>query len=384
MRSHITSLFMPTTELHQVYLHRFLFRLAMQSVAMFLPLYIYRLEQSIVQVLLFFAIYLGVFLLSFQTGSIVSRFGFKHTSLIASPFLLIFYLWLRLLDSFGLEALIVAFIGGLGFNLYWMGMNTEMAQTSDKEGRDSQTAIFYSLPEAAAVISPFAGGLIIAGAGFPVLFMAAAVTMFLSFVPLLKTEEHYAGMEYTLSSFFNAKYAHDIVMFVFQGLQYNAKLVFWPLTLAIVLGGSLEIGGAGSLMAVGSMIASLSIGKLLNDENRPWIMGGGAVVLIGSWVGMALVTEPLYAFTVSFVSGSMIFAVDIPVYSLAMDRAENSEIIEYLALREVSLAAGRLVGLAGVFLGFVYLPATQVIPVMFALVSLGTIGTVVSYRFIEH
>ncbi|MCJ7429444.1 MAG: MFS transporter [Candidatus Nanohaloarchaeota archaeon QJJ-5] len=376
------TLFFPEDELHRVYLHRFLFRLAMQSVAMFLPLYIYQLEQSITQVLVFFIIYLGMFLFSFQTGAIVSRLGFKHTSLIASPLLLIFYLWLRMLDSFGPEALVVAFIGGLGFNMYWMGMNPEMARTSDSDNRDAETAIFYSLPEAAAAISPFVGGVLIAWAGFPVLFIAAAVTMFLSFLPLLKTDEYYDGMDDTARSFFSKKYLGDIIMFCFQGLQYNAKLVFWPLTLAVVIGGSVNIGGAGSLMAVGSMIASLTIGKLLDENSRPWIMGVGAGILVLSWAGMAVVTSPLFAFAVSFVAGSMIFAIDIPVYSLALDRAEESDIIEYLALREVMLAVGRLIGLVGALVALRYVAPGQLIPVLFGLVAVGTLGTLGVFRTI--
>lgn len=372
------------TELHNVYLHRFLFRLAMQSVAMFLPLYIYELEQSVTQVLVFFVVYLGVFLFSFQTGSIVTKLGFKHTSLIASPLLLGFYLWLRYLDSFGIEALLAAFIGGLGFNMYWMGMNPEMARTSNKDKRDAEAAIFYSLPEAAAAIAPFAGGVILAVTGFPVLFLVAALTMFCSFLPLLRSEEYYEGLDDDVRSFMEPRLLKDSIMFIFQGLQYNARLVFWPLALAVVIGGSLNIGGAGSLMAVGSMLASLTIGKILNDERRPWIMAGGAVGLIISWIGMAIVTTPVTAFIVSFTAGSMIFAIDIPVYSLALDRAEDTDIIAYLALREVSLAAGRLIGLAIVLGAFFYVDLATLVPVMFGMVILGTVGTVLMYRHITH
>lgn len=107
-------------EIQEVYLHSFLFKLAINLVSIFLPLYILDMGYSTSVVFAFFAIYYGVYLFaSFPGAWVATKIGYKHTSLTASPFILIFYMLLR---SNPAEPLLymTAILGGVSFNLYWM------------------------------------------------------------------------------------------------------------------------------------------------------------------------------------------------------------------------------------------------------------------------
>jgi len=87
-------------EIQEVYLHTFLFKLGIKLVAIFIPFYILELGFSLQTVFLFFLAYYGVYLVASWTNAyICSRLGYKHTMLLASPFILLFYLGLRTVET---------------------------------------------------------------------------------------------------------------------------------------------------------------------------------------------------------------------------------------------------------------------------------------------
>jgi MFS family permease len=357
-------------EIQEVYLHTFLFRLGINLVAIFLPLYILEMGYSPSMVFGFFIVYYGAFLFaSFPFAWLSTKLGYKHTSLAASPFILVFYLLLRSEPSItGLY--LTGLLGGLSFNLYWMGMNLEVAESSDQEKREEETGFFFSMPTLAAVLSPVIGGLILASYSFDLLFLVAAGLLGLSFTPFLFSTEHKEGMEVSPMSFFQMAYLNDFMTYFFKGAQSMVKKVLWPLYLALIIGGSVNIGSAGSLLALGSAAASIGLGKITDDSNRDKVILSGVVLAAATFILMSFVTTPVNAFILSFICGLGRTAVSLPIYSRAMGRAEEKDYVEYFAFREIGLSAGRTVSLAVFLLVFIYLPDRFLLGFGYAAVSL--------------
>ncbi|MBC5793253.1 MAG: MFS transporter [Nanohaloarchaea archaeon] len=330
-------------EIQEVYLHSFLFKLGIKLVSIFLPLYILELGYSIEMVVLFFMTYYGGYLFfSLINAKIVSKVGYKHASLLASPFILLFYLGLRNLSGSGPSLYIMALLGGFAFNLYWTGMNPEVASSSHSEDREKETGFFFSMPSLASIFSPVVGGLILAVFGFPTLFLFTASIVGSSFLPFLFSDEHRDGMDYSILEFISEAELRDFATFAVKGANSIAKKVLWPLYLAVVLQGSVNIGGAGSFLSLGSAFTSVMIGKLLTESNRTLVITGGTAVASLSYLLMSLVTEPTAAFMISALNGLSYTAISIPIYSKAMDHSEQSDVIEYFALREIALSIGRV------------------------------------------
>lgn len=343
-------------EIQEVYLHSFLFKLAIKTVSIFLPLYILELGYGINNVFIFFAVYYGSYIVtSWPNAEIVSRIGYKHTSLLSSPFILIFYLLLRS-EPGTMMLYATAFLGGTAFNLYWMGMNPEIATSSHSEKREKETGFFFSMPSLASIISPFAGGLVLAAFGFPGLFLLAAALIAASFTPFLFSDEHSEGLDLDLSEFLRDAEMVDFLTFTLKGVNSIGKKVLWPLYLALVIESSLSIGGAGSLLSVGSAITSIFLGKITNEDNRSRVIWTGAALTGVSYLLMSSVMSTLPALAVSFMNGLAYNAVNIPVYSRAQDHAEQEDVIEYFALREVALSVGRCGALGAVAAIFYLLP----------------------------
>jgi MFS family permease len=330
-------------EIQEVYLHSFLFKLGVNLIAIFLPLYILDIGFGPLSVFLFFLAYYSVYLfVSWPFAAIAARLGYKRTSLLASPFILAFYIILRTVDHTPMTLYGTGILGGLAFNLYWMGMNPEVAESSHDDTRDEETGVFFSMPTLASLFSPLVGGLILAVYSFNVLFLVAAALIGASFLPFLFSREHHAGMEHSMSFFLSRSHLMDYLAYTGQGFHTIGKKVLWPLYLAVVIQGSVSIGGAGSLQALGGAAMSLSIGALLDEDNRARIIAIAAVLTALSFFFMSQIVTPLHAFVIALWNGLAYTAVSVPVYSRAMEKAEQEDYVEYFAFREIGLATGRV------------------------------------------
>lgn len=344
-------------ELQEIYLHRFFVTLAMSTVAVFIPLYIVESGHPPVAVFLFYIVFYGVFiLLAWPAARLAARMGYKHTSLASAPVLILFYLFLRVLPPSSLLVYGVAAVGGVAFITYWIGMNSEMARSSHGETREEETGYFFSMPLIAAVIAPFTGGLIVDAFSFPVLFTLAALLILVSFLPFLFSREHYTGMELEVRDFLRRELVVDAIAFAARGGAGIGRKVLWPLYLAVVITGSVTIGGAGSLLALGGALASIVLGRLSSRTRNAVVIATGGVLSAASYIAMAFVTTPRAAFLVAFVNGVSFFAATLPLYSDVLGAAETEDILEYFAFREVALCIGRITILALLTLFFVRFP----------------------------
>lgn len=361
------------SEIQEVYLHTFLFKLAVKLVAIFIPFYILELGFGLEKVFIFFLIYYGSYLVfSWSNALLCSRLGYKHTMLLSSIPILAFYFLLRRVTSVtGLYSL--ALLGGISFNLYWMGMNPETARSSHNDEREKEAGFFFSMPSLASILAPVIGGLILASFNFEILFATTTALIGISFLPFLLTREHYDGMELNFREFLSEFSAVDFLTFVFKGVNSMGKKMLWPAYLAVIIGGSLNIGGAGSFQALGSTLTSIAIGIITNDDNRSRIVLTGMIIAAVTYLLMAAVTTPLYAFLISLVNGLSYTSATIPIYSKAMDHAEEEDLIEYFALREFALGIGRTAIILLTIAVFTFMPGRTRFFTSFAIVALSVI-----------
>jgi MFS family permease len=330
-------------EIQEVYLHTFLFKLGVKLVSIFIPFYILELGFSLNTVFLFFLIYYGSYLVFSWTNAVIcSRLGYKHTMLLSSVPILAFYFLLRNAET-APEIYTLALLGGFSFNLYWTGMHPETASSSHEKDRDEEAGFFFSMPSLASIMAPVIGGLILAVFSFEILFGTTVGLIALSFLPFFLTQEHYTGMDLNLREFISEFDLTDFLTFFFKGVNSMGKKMLWPAYLAVIIGGSLNIGGAGAFRALGGAIMSIAVGQLANNGNRSRIVITGMLIASITYLMMSSVTTPITAFLISLLNGLSYTAASIPIYSRAMDHAEKEDLIEYFALREFALGLGRTV-----------------------------------------
>jgi hypothetical protein len=202
-----------------------------------------------------------------------------------------------------------------------------------------------------AAIAPLLGGLFLEQSGFGNLLLGAATLTLLSFVPFVFTPEHREGMDLDFRTFLSDYGRGDLATHSLYGALVMGQTVVWPLYLAIKLGGALNIGGAGTVLALGSGAASLFAGGAAAKFGRARIASVTALLVGGSFLVMSIVVEPALAFAVSALNGIFFKAMSVPIMSSAIDHSRNSDVLEYYIVKDLALSAGKLLvlGLFAVF-----------------------------------
>ncbi|MEF8880462.1 MAG: MFS transporter [Candidatus Nanohaloarchaea archaeon] len=361
-----------TQEIQEVYIHSFIFKLAESLVAIFIPFYIIQNGFGPIDVFAFYAIYYLTHMAgTVPFGVLATKIGYKHTSLLSSVFILAFYITIRSAETHPLLYL-SAFLGGLGLTIYWMGMNPEVAKSSNDGKTEEETGLFFSMPSIASIIAPFTGGLILLHFGSGILFLIAAFLMFLSFTPFLLTSEHKDGIEMELKDIMTRDLLKDVLTYFAEGSHTVGRKILWPLYLAMVIGGSVNIGTAGTLLALGSAFTSVFVGKITSEKNKARVIMIGALISAATMIMMSQVTATMSAFAISALHGLSYTAVRLPIYSTTIKRAEQKDLMEYFSIREISLSMGRLTTLAVTVLLFKAYPQ-DFYSLGFAVVALGTL-----------
>jgi MFS family permease len=279
---------------------------------------------------------------SLPFAKLASKIGYKKTSLISSPLILLFYLLIRKISAGSLESYIIAFIGGLGFNMYWIGMNPEMATSSDSKKRTEESGYFFSMSSLAAAISPFLGGLVLASFNFNALFLIATLIILFSFIPFFFSKRHREGMESNIMDFAKSFPKADFATFYAAGAIFLGKMLVWPFYLATFIQGSISIGGAGSIIAITSGITSAFIGKISSKYGKVRIVGIASMITAFTYLVMSIVSTPMQAFVISGLNGLSFTIFNVPIFSTAMDHSQHKDKLEYFALREIAITLGRI------------------------------------------
>lgn len=340
----------------QIYAYEVLQKFAFGLIGIFIPVYIAAEGSPLQWVFAYLMVDTLVFMLaSIPASYLISRIGFKH-SLVLSYF---FYIPAFVaLQVFGLSLELVVFSAlmlGIGKPLHWVALHAEFAVDSEKEERGKASGRLLGLPRISKAIAPFLGGLVMAVYGFSHLVSVALFFVLLSALPLLASRDHRDPMRYSLRSLLDRRHAVFGSLFVLRGVAIGTGGYLFPLYVFYLVGGTIDVGGVQSMASVGAVVFALFIGRVTDRvERRHMILLGVAssAILFGL---RAYVTVPAEAFLVSFLAGLMLMVYNVPLYSILADYAEDEDVLEFYAFREVFLCIGRVgIYLLALFIGLNY------------------------------
>lgn len=363
--------------LSELYLHRFIFRTAKGMISIFLPLFLYDAGFSILAILLFYTIDLGMALVvSIPNAFVANRIGYRKLSMAAAPLILLYYWVLRSIGPGGGLLYPLAVLAGVAFNMYWIGMNAELSSDSHQGSRGRDTGVFLALNNLSSIVPPLIGGSVIALFGFNTLFIAATALIFLSFMPFLFSRDHHDGMDVDIGDIFNRDHLEEYVLFVFMGVLHLGKLLVWPLALALIISESVTIGWAGSLRALGAAVFSVYLGSKVDESSeKAYMLYGGALFAV-TWLVMGTITGPVQALAISFLNGLLYLSLNVPVMSSVVEAADREDILEYFAFREIGLASGRVLFLLVAMALFGVLGQSDWLVVLFSMLFGASLGAV--------
>lgn len=357
-RSYIEHYFAPhpSQQVRELFVSRAILDFAVGMVMLFEPIYLRSVGFSVPSILAFYgAIYVLYFLLLPLGGRICRRHGYEHTILFSSPFLVIWYLAFFAIPLHWAFIPIAIVALAIQKILYWPGYHANFATWSEKGKDGREVSTMAAVGGLAAVAAPAFGGLIIATLGYATLFVLVSALILLSNVPLLRTPELFMpqGFGYGAAMRRIARPEHRRRLLAFFGFGEELfALVAWPIFIALVIPDAPSIGAVVSLAMLVNVGATLYVGRVSDNGNRPAVIRSGVVYVVGSWLLRPLVTGGLGAFLTDSFSRVAKNMVAVPLTATLYGEARDGAVMESVVFFEMALALGKA---AAAFLGAIIL-----------------------------
>ncbi len=340
-------------EIEEIFVNYALTSLAKAMIGIFVPVYLLTLGFPLADIFLFYIFYFVVFALaSYPAVGFLKKYGAKHTMATSIPFLIAFFLLLRVLATSTAPLLPIAIIGGISEAFYWMGFHADFSAFSNRKGREKQVSVLVAIPLVFMVMGPLAGGLIITLFDFATLFIVSSILLIASIFPLFMTPDtgrRHGGLGF---SHFNRKNWRQAAGFVGEGGVEISGILFWPLAVYFVFMNNVALGFTATLEVLFAAVATLASGSLINSTNRLKVLVSSSITDSVAWLFRffaVLFSSAAQIFGITAIGGLTKAAQTISFTSIMYEKSQKRT-IDYLFFRQVMLVIGRLGFLAAGFI----------------------------------
>lgn len=322
-----------------------LLNFAVASISLFEPIYLANLGWSLAAICAF---YLGVYVLTFFLlpigARMVGHLGFQHAILYSSPFLIVYYLSLYAIPTHPAFVVLAMVMYAVQKMLYWPAFHAEMARFGHDGERGREVSNLVGLSSFATILGPTFGGVMIATVGFPAAFVAAALMILASNIPLITLPEERTkdGFPYApaIKRVFEKAHRRTVGSMLGFGEEFIA-MVIWPVFIFAVLKGYAATGVVVSISILMTTIAMLSIGRLSDLQSKHAVLRTGAIFTSVSWLVRPLLAGPMGILAGDFFYRASRSLLGIPMMAVVYERVGKGPLMERLVLYEMSVILGK-------------------------------------------
>ncbi len=331
--------FFKDKEFNEFYSSVFITTFGNSLINIFVPIYLFTLGFEIYQILFFYflrSIYFVIF--SYLGAEIVSKIGEKHSMILSTPFLILYYLGLIFITSHNLIFFFLPLLLAFRMILYNYGYHLNFINHSEKTKRGREIAILGIVVLLAKVVAPYLGG-ILASINFTMVFIISSIFIIFGTIPLLLSKDKFEEIDFTAKGMFkrifSKKNEGNFISFSGYAIESVIGMVIWPIFLIIIIG---TIDKTGLLISA-SMLLSLLIfyflGKVTDKVNKIKLLKFGTMLYFFAWVGRVFADTTYKVFFIDSYKNISEKILSIPWKAHTYDLAQRSKHFEFIVSREV-------------------------------------------------
>ncbi len=281
-------------ELKILYTSVFIRKIGASLISIFVPIYLYQNDYSIIYILIFFLISSLVYLLWNSTGAhIIARCGEKHAMLFSAPLEISYYVSLILIPKFPIFFVIAPILLGIYTMLFNTSYHLIFTRNSHEQQRGREIATMGILVTLAGIISPYIGGLL-AEANFNLLFIVSSLFIFVSSIPLFFTHDTFEKIHFTNKKLYRDIFAKsnkgNFISFSAYGTEHMINLIIWPIFIIITVGTLTKTGLIISITTILSLVSYYFIGRIADSFNHKKMLSFGTYMHAIAWILRLLAT----------------------------------------------------------------------------------------------
>ncbi|OGF22635.1 hypothetical protein A2Y83_00365 [Candidatus Falkowbacteria bacterium RBG_13_39_14] len=355
-------------EISELYVSIAIKALACSMIAVFEPVFLYKIFNSIERVVFFYLIvYLANFFLLPLGGKLASKCGFEHCIMYSIPFVIIYLFILYQIKSHHALYWIAPLILASYKTIYWPAQHTDMAHYGNSRQRGAEVSFYYFLNAVINIIGPLAGGFIIAFFGFKALFAIASAILFMSAIPLFTSNEKFEAQDFSyvkaMKRFFKpyATYTRRAeIAFLGLGADFIG-MICWPIFIFLVIGDYRIMGALVTLSLLVTAIATLLIGKAIDKRKGDMILKGSVILYFFIWIFRYFFPTTAGVFAVDFLDRNFGNGIFLPFRTYTFEEGKKRGHLKFIVFSEMGLAFAKVLAAAVLLLALHYINSWFVI-----------------------
>lgn len=343
----------PEKAIEKLYVSIALRQFAVSMIAIFEPIYLYKIYGSVRAVLFFYtAVYLVYFFVIPFGGRMAARYGFERCISFSIIFSVAYYLAFCGLADNPYMIFLAAFCFIADKAIFRVAYHADIASYGSLGYRGREVGMMSFFETLAGIAGPLLGGLILSFYGFNALFVVVSFLALASIFPMLFTQREFQSGNFSyreaFSNFLNPKdnYSRrDSLAFAGYGEEIVVS-VLWPIFVFLTLPDYHIIGflstSALFLVAVFKLYAGKLSDQFSSLKKRHWTKLAGISYAIVNFLRY-FAHAPWYIFSINFFSDTLKSGITYPYFTYVYSAGgKNDNFLQYAVFYEMSLVLGRV------------------------------------------
>lgn len=336
------------SEMKLFYTAVFLMTLAEGMIAIFVPVYLFKLNYSISSIIFFyFLISLCFLMFSISGARITSKIGVKHSILLSTFLIIIFYLSLNAIANHAWLFFITPLLMALHMIFYNYGYHLNFFINSNMVKRGEQVSRLGIIHTLGAAVGPLIAGVIITVFSFSWLFLMASVLLIFGAGCLLITHEKYEPIKIDFKKSF--KYflgkgnGKNLLSFSGYAIESIINRIIWPIYLIMIILTYDTMGLIVTLSLIISILVFYFIGKMTDRYDRRKLIWLGTFLYLIAWLGRLMANSVIKIFAVDTYKNIAEKILLVPWETIAYDLASKEEYFVFIVTREMAFNLPRII-----------------------------------------
>lgn len=210
---------------------------------------------------------------------------------------------------------------------YWLPYHAYYAKAGDECDRGKQVGVKHGLITFFRMLSPLIGAIFIVRFGFSFLYVAAALVMLGSVIPILFARDVSPGTPMKFKEALKTIDKHGFMMQIGDGILFMHTFV-WTIVLFYLVGDYVTFGGLVTIELVSTMILFMVLGYMIDKGkggriNHIGLIIVGVVILLRAFIirtiPAIIISDVLIAFGLTFFTSSY----EVGFYDLSKETANT-------------------------------------------------------------
>ncbi len=331
--------FFKNKEMNNFYWSVFIMTFGESLINIFVPIYLFNLGFKIPQILFFyFLVSLYFVIFSYSGAKITAKIGEKHSILLSTPFLILYYIGLIFIDSNNFLLFVLPSLLASRMILFNYGYHLNFIKHSEKSKRGQELALFGIATLLATIFTPYIGS-IFATINFEILFIISSTLIIFGTVPLFFSKDKYEKIDFSLSSLFEGIRSKDnkgnFISFSGYAIESIIGRTIWPIFLIIIIGTIKKTGLMISISMLVSLIAFHFVGKLTDRFDKIKLLKIGTILYFFAWIGRIFANTTYKVLFIDSYKNLSEKIIHLPWSAQSYDLAKRKKYFEFIVSREI-------------------------------------------------